>query len=280
MSFEHLRAIRTYELQRALVHMPSGARVLEIGAGAGWQADILRRAGLRVAAIDLPTSSYGKVRVSCVVSYDGQHIPFRDGEFDVIFSSNVLEHVPHVEDYQSELHRVLKSTGTVIHVLPTPTWRLWTCLTHYWFIVREVWRIVFGWRDDGGEPSAHTKGRKKHGLAGLVLRVLLPARHGEQGNTLAELYLFSRLRWRRFFVRAGWVVRTCYPVRLFYTGYSVFDHHFSIRVRRLFSFVLGSSCLVYVLGNSAEEEQFGLRHVCGGRDGGSNGKESTSPSGS
>lgn len=54
--------------------------------------------------------------VARYVSFDGTHIPFPDGHFDVVFSACVFHHIPHSEHpaLLRELHRVLRSGGTAI----------------------------------------------------------------------------------------------------------------------------------------------------------------------
>jgi SAM-dependent methyltransferase len=49
---------------------------------------------------------------------DLQSLPFRDGSYDFIFASHVLEHVPNDDKALKEIRRVLSSNG--IAVLPVP----------------------------------------------------------------------------------------------------------------------------------------------------------------
>ena len=44
-----------------------------------------------------------------VVYYDGGKFPFKDGEFDYVICSHVVEHVPHPEQFAAELFRVAKA---------------------------------------------------------------------------------------------------------------------------------------------------------------------------
>jgi len=52
------------------------------------------------------------------VYYDGKEIPFQDGHFDSIFSSEVFEHIFNLEEILTELHRVLKPGGYMLVTLP------------------------------------------------------------------------------------------------------------------------------------------------------------------
>lgn len=111
MTMDHLQAIRMYELEQVADLFPPGGRLLEIGAGTGWQARALAGRGFTVEAIDIPGSSSTEDRVWDVKQYDGVHIPFPDGHFDVIFSSNTLEHIPDIDNFQREIRRVLSRVG-------------------------------------------------------------------------------------------------------------------------------------------------------------------------
>ena len=53
---------------------------------------------------------------TCV--YDGKKIPFSDGEFDYVFSTEVMEHVPEPKEFLNEIYRVLKPGGILIMTVP------------------------------------------------------------------------------------------------------------------------------------------------------------------
>jgi ubiquinone/menaquinone biosynthesis C-methylase UbiE len=210
----HLEAIRTRELETALNFLPPKGRVLEIGAGSGWQARLLSGRGYEVSAIDVPTSGYRENRVWEVVEYDGRIIPFADKTFDILFSSNVLEHIPHIDEFQQELRRVLKAEGVMVHVLPSTSWRFWTNLTH----------VLKSWNP--------------------------PKAHGEQAsNALMELYYFRRAWWVESFRKAGWNVVSEASSGLFYTGSSIMDSRLSVKTRSKLSHLLGSACNIFVVRN-------------------------------
>ena len=65
--------------------------ILEIGAGSGWQARELASRGYDVQAIDIAASTYSAENVFPIQQYNGEHLPFADASFDIIFSSNVLD---------------------------------------------------------------------------------------------------------------------------------------------------------------------------------------------
>ena len=100
----HLDAVRRYESERvlALVPTPRG-RLLEIGAAGGFQAQLLAPHFAEVEAIDLPQSIPAGTKAFPVEPYDGHRLPFPDRSFDLVFSSNVLEHIAHVSDERWDL---------------------------------------------------------------------------------------------------------------------------------------------------------------------------------
>ena len=245
MNEAFVKELRDAELELVVALMDRGASVLEIGAGAGWQAKLLEQRGYHVTAVDLASSEYRMARVFPVEDYDGRHLPWEAGRFDYVFSSNVLEHVAHIDLFQREIRRVLKPEGRAIHILPSATWRVWTLLSHYANLIRRTGgRSAMILRDAPGNPGALARLRRVFGDAAFTL---VPERHGERGNALSETYYFSRFFWRRLFRRHGWRVVACCPNRLFYSGHQIAGERLSFPARKALSRILGSACLVYVL---------------------------------
>src|SRR6185503_17456484 len=106
MNWTHLEQIRRAEGELALAELrrrkPPRAHLLEIGGGSGWQAQELASAGYEVASFDLANSEYAGRRVYPVQDYDGHRLPVDNTWADIVFSSNVLEHIPHVQAFQTE----------------------------------------------------------------------------------------------------------------------------------------------------------------------------------
>jgi SAM-dependent methyltransferase len=227
-SIDHLNDIRLLELDSVLPHLPARGRILEIGAGTGRQSAALSERGLDISAIDIPSSEYVEHRLFPVEDYDGSTIPFEDGSFDVVYSSNTLEHVRDLTRMHSEIARVLKPGGKSIHLMPSHAWRAWTTLAA-----------------PVGALQCAIRGRLIRAakiLGGAVL--LMP--HGERGNALSELRLFRPGWWRRNFEQNGFTVVECRPVELFYTGYMLMGKHMTFARRRALSGILGSASYLFV----------------------------------
>jgi SAM-dependent methyltransferase len=233
MSSEHLRAIREYEVTQVISYLHPNQLILEIGPGMGWQSKFMTQLGLKVITLDTPENKNGIQQIF----YDGKNIPLQNASVDLVYTSNVLEHIIHVVDFQKELHRVLKPDGRAIHILPSGSWRWWTSLAFY---VRKLQGLPrkFHRRKLTSQVSP-TLQRHRH--------LLFPERHGVSGNSLTELYTFSPFYWIRFFRTTDWTIERVRPTYLFYTGYSILDSRLSLRFRHYLSYIAGSACLIYVL---------------------------------
>lgn len=257
MNFEFTKILRHHELQDAFCLLKrfdiTSGHLLEIGAGAGWQAREISENGFNVKAIDIETSRYISNSVWPVEEYDGYKIPFPENHFDVIFSSNVLEHIPHIEKYQAEITRVLKNSGVAIHIVPTASWRLWTNITHYLYLPKSLFSIIYRRTQNlfidnkSINYSSEELALKTLSITEIIKKLLLPSRHGEFGNSLTELYYFSRNRWDFLFLKTGWNIKTYALNNLTYSGYLLFGKNLSVTYRKIISPIFGSSCHIYIL---------------------------------
>jgi SAM-dependent methyltransferase len=151
---------------------------------------------------------------------------FPAATFDLVFSSNVLEHVSEVLELLVESRRVLKRSGIAIHLMPTPSWRIWTSLTHYLYLTKRLF-----------SPLRRSRQTRDAGLAApsAALRnyrhIFLPAPHGVASSIRAEIVGFSRRRW---------------PAGVFYTGYAILPR-VNVKIRRTLARLAGSSCNVFLV---------------------------------
>jgi 2-polyprenyl-3-methyl-5-hydroxy-6-metoxy-1,4-benzoquinol methylase len=243
----YLKSIREYEAGLVAQFLPARGSLLEIGAGSGWQAKMLQEAGYQVSAIELPDSSYLQQAVFPILNYDGRTIPFADQAFDIVFSSNVLEHIAQVEAFQSEIYRVCRPGGTVIHVLPTPSWRFWTSVTHYIHTALFPYRLL----RKQTTPEEKSALQSQTVFWQKMIRILIPKRHGETGNFISEFYLFSKQRWLNLFSKTGFEILGYYPVHTIHTGFGILGKRLSLDTRKRLGGFLGSAAAIYVLKRPA-----------------------------
>jgi SAM-dependent methyltransferase len=200
-----------------------------------------------VVAIDLPTSNYADAREFPVIDYDGRTIPFPDQSFDVVFSSNVLEHVCDLDVLHAETQRVLKPGGVCIHVLPTDAWRFWTTISAFPAAPQYLWQLAPDLlpRRVGRSELIRLARTALHAIA-LATLPFRQRRHGERGNILTEQLYFRPEWWRRNFRAHGFEIVDDAPMGLFYTGHMVLPSLSFVRRRQL-ARTLGSACHLFEL---------------------------------
>jgi len=245
LGVDWLREVRDLELSRIGQFLPPSGRVLDFGAGAGQQALRLQELGFKVDAVDLESSPHLEQQVFPIRSYDGRTLPFPDAHFDLVLSSNVLEHVHDLPQVLSDLARVLKPGGVMLHILPSVSWRLWTSLAEFPAAPRNLVRGLLG------GPTGRRAGMSR--LQWVLLQLAWPLRpflfrpHGARGNALTELWTFSRASWVRRFTALRCEVLRIEPLRFWYTGEILLGPRLSIARRTRVSSWLGSATILYVV---------------------------------
>lgn len=115
-----------YALRRrfALANVTRAERVLDLGCGTGDLAADMASAGARVTGADVAQAALDRARRRHPeldlrrIALDGP-LPFADGEFDAVWSSEVIEHVADTARWLSEVRRVLAPRGRVLLTTPS-----------------------------------------------------------------------------------------------------------------------------------------------------------------
>ena len=246
MATEATHRMRSFELNEIIQFLPKNAVTLEIGAGDGWQAKQLSEHCANVYAVDVEHSHNSADLHFAVQLYDSQNLPFESHLFDVIYSSNVLEHVVDLEKLQSEMSRVLKPGGIAIHCVPSATWRLWTSLGHFIYIVKLVFKLFYLRFIRAEQLEATSTRIKNTRWLSLLKLIFISPRHGERGSMLSEIILFSRRHWLTLFATSDWALLHYQPSRIFYTGNEIFGTWISVGARSKLSRILGSSTHIFI----------------------------------
>lgn len=221
-------------------------KVLEIGGGSGWQAKQIASWGFDIDSIDVELQSH---LFHSVLLYDGINIPFPAERFNLIFSSNVLEHVEMRTMLFTDMKRVLKHGGLMIHIVPSASWRLWTALAHYLYLVKRIVEKTLSISsEDITDEHVHREihPRPVGSLFDKLKKSIWPVPHGIDGGVFRELITFSRWGWRACFRDVELNIVDEYRTGIFYTGYRLFPM-IGLGPRRFFAKFLGSSCHVFVL---------------------------------
>lgn len=110
-------------LFRAIRRLPRNARVVELGAGGGHLGERLVSLGFtNITLSDFTVTTLTAMRERLpgvtIVEADASDLPFPDGSFDVVITTDVIEHLPDVDRHIAEVHRVLAGRG--LYLVKTP----------------------------------------------------------------------------------------------------------------------------------------------------------------
>jgi 2-polyprenyl-3-methyl-5-hydroxy-6-metoxy-1,4-benzoquinol methylase len=112
-------------IYRFAIPYAQGKRILDAGSGSGYGAAYLARYGADVLALDAGSVAiehsrqrYAGDAVTFEVADLNSRLPVGDEIFDLVFSSNVFEHIANVDGLAAECTRVIKPGGVVIIAVP------------------------------------------------------------------------------------------------------------------------------------------------------------------
>ena len=234
-----LHAYKVREIDKTFYACPEGCfgSGLELGAGDGFQSGLLSKYVRRLVSTEinklyLSRQEGGGVEYR-VCSAEEAVAAGGDGSHDLVFSSNVLEHLPDPAAVLRGIHRVLKDDGVTIHIVPTPLWKLCHVLLYVPVTLAALAEQVVGRRGNGGmlrearfffgqfvegvRKGANTlteRADREEALRGnnpgivterrtFVRRLLAPRPHGVSETNLAEFSALGRRRWLGMFGQAG-----------------------------------------------------------------------------
>ena len=117
---DHARQVQaSYYIELVMRGPEPPRRVIDLGCGRGDSVDLFRAhdSDVEWVGVDIADSMEAVARRradALFVTYDGVEVPFPDGSIDLVYSSQVLEHVIEPVAHLREIVRVLRPGGTLI----------------------------------------------------------------------------------------------------------------------------------------------------------------------
>jgi ubiquinone/menaquinone biosynthesis C-methylase UbiE len=188
---------------------------LEVGCGPGLDTALMagKVGGGHVAAVDLSLESLrqakrglgelGLLNKVTLQHGDAEDLPFRDAQFDIVYSYGVLHHTPNTQRAIDEIYRVLKPGGKAIVML----YRKHTPQQIMISGLRKASRVM------GGKEAMFT-------TAHDIFRINKDSRNPEHGTSLSELFkcpvlqTFSKREARAMFGKFEHISMECYQTGL------------------------------------------------------------------
>jgi 2-polyprenyl-3-methyl-5-hydroxy-6-metoxy-1,4-benzoquinol methylase len=157
-------------IRKAVLQHPAAAagkaEILDFGCGRGWMSALLAECGnvtgadLSNEAIEQARSRYPGIEFVCIDASDDLHDTLHR-RFDVVVSSEVIEHVLKQEDYMQNTISVLKPGGLLVLTTPNGRW-----IDHFYYRGRSSWAQPYElWLTAG-----QLRGIARGALDGLTIR--------------------------------------------------------------------------------------------------------------
>ncbi|MCD6311271.1 MAG: class I SAM-dependent methyltransferase [Elusimicrobia bacterium] len=206
---------------------------LELGAGDGYQSKLISKYVVKLVSSDYSAKRLGiKARGGENIIENGMEYTvcdaerpeesFDPGSFDFIFSSSLLEHLPHPGKALNGMGKIMKDDGIMIHCMPNSFWKLASFLMFYPNLIAEIVERIF----TPGALAAIVRKRLKKAPSLLSVAKefennpkqmnsperagrynwLWPTPHGAYKSHVKELFAFTKRRWIKEFEIAGFDV--------------------------------------------------------------------------
>ncbi len=232
-------AYKKREIEKTFIGCPVGCfeRGLELGAGDGFQSVFLADyiVGLVSTEINgriLSQKNSGSIEYK-VCSAEEAVGKSGDNSFDIVFSSNLLEHITDPVSLLRGIRRIVKDDGITVHIVPSRLWKLCHMLFHVpantMAMIEHIWlrrgaenrlrETLFLLRQlaDGFITGANTltdradKEDRRFGnnpgnrrkRPAFLKRLFVPLPHGRAERNRDEFKEFSKHRWMKAFDDAG-----------------------------------------------------------------------------
>lgn len=225
-----MHALRKRELDFIFGRVPqkSFAKALEIGAGDGFQSEVLSNYARNLICTEYNRKRLKKINTKNITyNYcDAEYIDreFEPKTFDLLFSSNLLEHVRNRNKVLTNAYNLLSDEGVLISVVPNVFLKF--CWIGLFYpnraaelleviaqkggttkILNKIANAVFMNKGYGGTCGSENNSNNLKGknLPGWK-KIVLPAVHGDYGSHLEELLAYRKKAWIRLIEYHGFKV--------------------------------------------------------------------------
>jgi len=204
--------IRTREVELIFKDLPENCfnLALELGAGNGTQSRIMIKWACDLLSTDINFNRLIPKR-NPNIDYqicDANKLPYKSEVFDLIYSSNLLEHISNPNQSLKEMHRVLKDDGIMIHIIPNRFWKLAHLLLFHLnqmlLLIEKITSTKHSIKKDKN-PNNWTSIKQKSRLT-KIFRKFWPNVHGEYKNHITEFIEMGYSNWNNNFTQSSFKI--------------------------------------------------------------------------
>jgi 2-polyprenyl-6-hydroxyphenyl methylase/3-demethylubiquinone-9 3-methyltransferase len=193
-----------------IVECWQGLRILDLGCGGGLTTAYLVQRGATVVGVDLSRASLHVASrharrnghlASAFACGRVESLPFADASFDVVWCTDVLEHLPDLPTAIAQIARVLKSGGLFLYDTINRTWLSRPLVIWFWeYLAGLAPRGTHDWRLFIKPRELHCL-LAQHGVRCRAIQGMLP------------IWLSPRQGWRFRLVRYRGILYLGYAVK-------------------------------------------------------------------
>jgi ubiquinone/menaquinone biosynthesis C-methylase UbiE len=220
----YLMNIRSQEINIAFKNFEAKnfKQGLELGAGNGFQSTLLVNFCDQLVATELNEARLLKRKIPNVeyIICDAEKIDtyFEEKKFDLVFSSNMFEHLSDPENALFGIQKILKDDGMVILLMPSVFWKFCHLFLYYPVkIVNTIKRKLFKEKtyskevgtnsnDDTSDNLGNNLKEKPYQRSYFLDLILWPVPHGVSKSNLEEFSKFKKSNWINMFNRCGFKI--------------------------------------------------------------------------
>ena len=114
-----------FAVRDSLKKVPYGSDILEVGCGMGYLTYALNKTGYNAKGIDISRTAIERAIASYGKHYEAKDVhdycKMASGKYDVVISTEVIEHIPNPIDFIKDLLKLCKPKGYVLITTPNKT---------------------------------------------------------------------------------------------------------------------------------------------------------------
>lgn len=252
--------VRKYEVDKIMDGICENHfdRALELGCGSGAYSKYLAYYCKQLIAMEYNErrlTAKSDKKTTFIIGDAHELSQFGNNEMDLIFSSNLIEHLPDIDKCLVECRRVIKQDGQIIHTVPNRTWKFFHLLLYYPFAAKVLLLRLFSAKraaellESISPEAGYDSSLRPQASAFSVKNHLFPKTHGISKSHYGEFKKWGQRHWINTFKRNGLEVAEIVKLP-FYFGWG-----FNFRlILRLGNYLGMSSSTAYVLRKNIDDE--------------------------
>jgi len=195
--------------------------ILEFGSGNGFQISYLKQIGTVVASDIYISNDIKNMKDVTFVECNITNTPFKEGQFDIVFSNHAIEHIEDTYSAFKELKRIGKRDCIYAFSVPTNIWLMLSIPARYYGRLRAISKMLLFTSLNSNMDKPAQDDKKKNKLKrksksiNELLHMISPIGHGVHSGFIDCYSSFRIKRWHQLFSDNGFSIIKTQPLLLY-----------------------------------------------------------------